>query len=219
MTERPKILIVDDHPLFRAGLRQALGDPRFELIGEIGDGQAALQFILEKKPDVAVLDLKLPGLTGLEITHKLQAARSPTRVIILTMHNEEELCNRALDYGAMGFILKENAVEEIVKAIAAVAEGQHYFSPSISSYLIRRRDRVDALTKQKPGLHDLTKAELRILKLIAMKKTSKEIATELFISPRTVEAHRANICSKLDLHGSHSLLWFVSHHKSELGSM
>jgi DNA-binding NarL/FixJ family response regulator len=214
MIQRPKILIVDDHPLFRAGLRQALNDPRFELIGEIGDGQAALQFILDKKPDVAVLDLKLPGLTGLEITHKLRATHSPTRVIILTMHNEEELCNRALDYGAMGFILKENAVEEIVKAIAAVAEGQHYFSPSISNYLIRRRDRVDALTKQKPGLHDLTKAELRILKLIAMKKTSKEIATELFISPRTVEAHRANICSKLDLHGSHSLLQFALENRS-----
>jgi DNA-binding NarL/FixJ family response regulator len=215
MTQRPKILIVDDHPLFRSGLRQViLDDQRFELIGEIDDGKAALQFILGKKPDVAVLDLNLPGLSGLEIARTLQTTNSPTRVIFLTMHNEEELCNRALDNGAMGFILKENAIEEIVKAIAAVAEGRHYFSPSISGYLIRRRNRVESLAKAKPGLDDLTKAEIRILKLISMKKTSREIATELFISPRTVEAHRANICSKLDLHGSHSLLQFALENRS-----
>jgi DNA-binding NarL/FixJ family response regulator len=217
MTRRPKILIVDDHPLFRRGLRQVIfDDRRFELVGEAADGEAALKFIQEKKPDVAVLDLKLPGLTGLEIAHKLQAAHSPTRVIILTMHNEEELINRALDSGVMGFVLKENAVEEIVNAIAAVAEGEHYFSPTVSSHLIRRRNRAESLAKENPGLDDLTRAELRILKLISMKKTSREIAAELFISPRTVEAHRANICSKLDLHGSHSLLQFALENRSLL---
>ncbi len=218
MTRRPKILIVDDHPLFRGGLRQViLDDRRFELTGEEADGEAALKFIQEKKPDIAVLDLKLPGLTGLEIAHKLQAARSPTRVIILTMHNEEELINRALDNGVMGFVLKENAVEEIVNAISAVAEGEHYFSPAVSGHLVRRRHRAESLAKEKPGLDDLTKAELRVLKLIATKKTSKEIAAELFISPRTVEAHRANICTKLELHGSHSLLQFALENRSLLG--
>ena len=211
-------MIVDDHPLFRGGLRQViLDDRRFELTGEEADGEAALKFIQEKKPDIAVLDLKLPGLTGLEIAHKLQAARSPTRVIILTMHNEEELINRALDNGVMGFVLKENAVEEIVNAISAVAEGEHYFSPAVSGHLVRRRHRAESLAKEKPGLDDLTKAELRVLKLIATKKTSKEIAAELFISPRTVEAHRANICTKLDLHGSHSLLQFALENRSLLG--
>ncbi len=217
MTHRPKILIVDDHPLFRAGLRQIIaGDPDFDLVGEAGDGEDALLLIQQRKPDVAVLDLKLPGLTGLEIARKLQAARSPVRVIILTMHNEEEIVNRALDNGVMGFVLKENAIEEIVKAIAAVAAGQHYFSPSVSSHLIRRRHRAESLAKEKPGLDDLTKAELRILKLISEKKTSREIATELFISPRTVEAHRANICAKLELHGSHSLLQFALENRSLL---
>jgi DNA-binding NarL/FixJ family response regulator len=214
---RPKIFIVDDHPLFRAGLRQViLDDDRFDLIGQAGDGQEAMAFVETHKPDVAVLDLKLPRLSGLEIAHRAQTGRLKTRVIILTMHNEEELCNRAMDYGVMGFVLKENAVDEIIEAIAAVAEGRHYFSPSVSGHLIRRRERVDSLTREKPGLKDLTKAELRILKLIAMKKTSREIATELFISPRTVEAHRANICTKLDLRGSHSLLYFALSHKSEL---
>lgn len=214
---RPKILIVDDHPLFRAGLRQVItGAPDFELIGESGNGEEAMLLIQERKPDVAVLDLKLPGLTGLEIARKLQAARLPVRVIILTMHNEEEIINRALDDGVMGFVLKENAVEEIVKAIEAVAAGGHYFSPSVSSHLVRRRHRAESLAKEKPGLDDLTKAELRVLKLISQKKTSREIGAELFISPRTVEAHRANICSKLELHGSHSLLQFALENRSVL---
>jgi DNA-binding NarL/FixJ family response regulator len=217
MTHRTKVLIVDDHPLFRGGLRQViLDDGRFELVGETGDGEDALLLIQEKKPDVAVLDVKLPGLTGLEIARKLQEKRSRTRVIMLTMHNEEELFNRALDGGAMGFVLKENAVEEIVKAIVAVADGQHYLSSTISGYLVRRRHRAESLAKEKPGLDDLTKAELRILKLISLKKTSREIGAELFISPRTVEAHRANICSKLGLRGSHSLLQFALENRSAL---
>jgi DNA-binding NarL/FixJ family response regulator len=132
------------------------------------------------------------------------------------MHKEEELCNRALDLGAKGFVLKENAVEEIVKAIAAVAGGEHYLSPTISSYLVRRHSRAELLAAKKPGLEDLTKAERRILKLIADKKTSRAIAAELFISPRTVEAHRANICAKLELHGSHSLLQFALENRSSL---
>lgn len=214
---RTKILIVDDHPLFRAGLRQVItNDRQFELAGEAGNGEDALRLIQERKPAVAVLDLKLPGLTGLEIARKLRSMRSPTRVIILTMHNEEEIINRALDDGVRGFVLKENAVEEIVKAIEAVAAGGHYFSPSVSGHLVRRRHRAEALAKEKPGLDDLTKAELRVLKLISQKKTSREIGAELFISPRTVEAHRANICEKLDLHGSHSLLQFALENRSLL---
>ncbi len=214
---RTKVLIVDDHPLIRGGLRQVIGeDGRFELIGETGDGELALKLIQEKKPDVAVLDVNLPGVGGLEIAQQLQAMKSPTRVIMLTMHKEEELCNRALDHGAMGFVLKENAVEEIVKAIAAVAEGEHYLSSAISGYLVRRHSRAERLAKEKPGLDHLTKAELRILKLISQKKTSREIAAELFISPRTVEAHRTNISSKLGLRGSHSLLQFALENRSLL---
>jgi DNA-binding NarL/FixJ family response regulator len=217
MTRRITVLIVDDHPLFRSGLRQVIADdPRFELVGETGDGEAAFQMIQKKKPDVAVLDVNLPGLSGLEITRKLQTKRLATRVIMLTMHKDEETCNRALDIGAKGFVLKENAVEEILKAIAAVAEGEYYLSSTISSYLVRRRNRAEMLAAKKPGLDDLTKAERRILKLIAEKKTSRQIGAELFISPRTVEAHRANICAKLELTGSHSLLQFALENRSAL---
>jgi DNA-binding NarL/FixJ family response regulator len=217
METRTKVLIVDDHPLFRAGLSQLIKSTAgLELVGEAGDGLAALELILEKKPDVAVLDLNLPGQTGLEIANILHAKKIPTRIIILTMHKEEELINRALDFGVNGFVLKENAVENILEAIESVAAGGHYLSPAVSGHLVRRHSRAETLAAQKPGLDDLTKAERRILKLIAEKKTSREIATELFISPRTVEAHRANICSKLDLHGSHSLLQFALENRSSL---
>jgi DNA-binding NarL/FixJ family response regulator len=210
MAHRITVLIVDDHPLFRSGLRQVIvDDPRFELVGDIGDGEAAWQLIQKKKPAVAVLDVNLPGLSGLEIARKLQTERLLTHVIMLTMHKDEETCNRALDFGAKGFVLKENAIEEILKAITVVAGGEHYLSSTISGYLVRRRNRAESLAAKKPGLDDLTKAERRILKLIAEKKTSREIGAELFISPRTVEAHRANICAKLELTGSHSLLQFA----------
>jgi DNA-binding NarL/FixJ family response regulator len=103
-----------------------------------------------------------------------------------------------------------------LKAIAAVADGEHYLSSSISGYLVRRRNRAEALAAKKPGLDDLTKAERRVLKLISEKKTSRQIGAELFISPRTVEAHRANICNKLELRGSHSLLQFALENRSSL---
>jgi DNA-binding NarL/FixJ family response regulator len=208
---------VDDHPLFRSGLRQAIAkDSRLVLAGEAGDGPSALALIQEKKPDVAVLDVNLPGLSGLEVARQLQHKKLPSRLIILTMHKEEETCNRALDFGARGFVLKENAEEDIVKSILAVARGEHYLSPSISGYLVKRRRGAEALAARKPGLEDLTKAELRVLGLVAQNKTNRQIAAELFISQRTVEAHRTNICAKLDLHGSHSLLHFALENRSAL---
>jgi DNA-binding NarL/FixJ family response regulator len=217
MSGRTKVLIVDDHPLFRNGLRQVIQeDARFELVGEAADGQKAWELILEKKPDVAVLDVNLPGLTGLEVARRIQEKKLRTRVIILTMLKEEDLINRALDFGVNGFVLKENAVEDIVSAIVTAADGGHYLSPAVSGFLVRRRSRAEKLAEHKPGLDDLTKAERRILKLIAEKKTSREIAAELFVSPRTVEAHRANICAKLDLRGSHSLLQFALENRSSL---
>jgi DNA-binding NarL/FixJ family response regulator len=217
MVPRIKVLIVDDHPLFRKGLRQVIeADQRFQLTGETGDGAAALAMIEEKKPQVAVLDINLPGMSGLEIARLLQRKRLPTRVVILTMHKEEETFNRALDLGVKGFVLKENAVDNILDCLAAVADGGHYLTPSISGYLVRRRSRAEALAAKSPGLEDLTRAELRVLKLVAEKKTSRQIASELFVSPRTVEAHRANICAKLDLKGSHSLLQFALENRGML---
>lgn len=217
MSSHVQVLIVDDHPLFRQGLRLLIeSDERFRIAGETGDGQEALKFIEEKKPDIAVLDVNLPNLSGLEIARRVQSERLPTRLIVLTMFKEEETFNRALDLGVLGFVLKENGPQDILASLVAATKGEHYLSPTISSYLVRRRGRAEALAARKPGIDDLTKAERRILKLVAEKKTSREIAAELFISQRTVEAHRANISMKLNLRGSHSLLQFALENRSSI---
>jgi DNA-binding NarL/FixJ family response regulator len=136
--------------------------------------------------------------------------------IFLTIHREEELFQAALDLGVKGYVLKDSAVTDIIAGIKAVAAGQAYLSPALSPYLLKRSERAAALTKAKPGINGLTPTERRILKLIAEEKTSKEIAEELFISPRTVETHRTNIARKLELHGSLALIKFAVTHKSEL---
>ena len=212
-----KVLIVDDHPLFRQGMRTLVeSHSMFEFVGEAGDGPTALAMIEKVKPDVAVLDVSLPGLTGLEVARQIQVRHGKTGVAILTMHNDADTFNRAMDLGVLGFVLKDNAMQDIVNCIKAVAAGEHYLSPTISYYLVHRRNKAEALAAKKPGLEDLTKGEMRVLKLIAEKKTSREIAAELFVSQRTIEAHRANISAKLALQGSHSLLRFALENRSAL---
>ncbi|MGE0115789.1 MAG: response regulator [Steroidobacteraceae bacterium] len=210
MNNKIKVLIVDDHPLYRQGLRQVIeSDPQFELVAEAERGQQALQLMESMQPALAILDVGLPDMTGLEIAARVQARGWPIALVILTMLKDELAFNKAIALGVKGYILKENAVSEIVACMSAVAAGRPYISPSMSAFLLRRHERVNALAVQKPGIDDLTMAERRILKRIADKKTSKEIADELCISPRTVETHRANICSKLELKGSNSLLQFA----------
>ena len=132
------------------------------------------------------------------------------------MHKDEDLFNEAMDAGAKGYVLKDSVVTDIIQSVRAAQEGRHFISPQLSSYLLNRNARAASLIKQKPGLNNLTPTERRILKLIAENKTSREIASELFISTRTVENHRANICAKLELHGAHALLKFALEHKSAL---
>lgn len=213
-------MIVDDHPLFRQGLRQAIsGDPRFEVVGEADNGQTALKRISELQPEVAVLDLNLPGLNGLDVAAELRARKLKVSVVILTMLKDEQTFNKALSLGIHGYVLKENAAEEILNCIAAVSRNEAYVSPSLTDFLLRRRSRVESLASHKPGLDDLTIAEKRILKRVALGKTNKEIAAELFISPRTVESHRANICEKLELAGANRLLQFALENRDALNQL
>ena len=213
-------MIVDDHPLFRQGLRQAIdGDSRFEVIGEAEDGQTALDRISQLRPEVAVLDVSLPGLNGLEVAAALRAKKSKVNLVILTMLKDEQAFNRALNLGIHGYVLKENAADEILNCIAAVSRNEAYVSPSLTDFLLRRRSRAESLASHKPGLEDLTVAEKRILKRVALGKTNKEIAGELFISPRTVETHRANICEKLELTGANRLLQFALENRDALNQL
>jgi DNA-binding NarL/FixJ family response regulator len=205
-----RVVIVDDYPLFRQGLRHAIErDTRFDVAGEADSGEAAVEMILELKPELTVLDVNLPGINGFEVVRLLKAKKSQTRIVILTMLKEEGALNTALNLGVEGYVLKENAAAEILGCIAAVASGAPYVSPSLTDFLLRRRSRAETLAQKQPGLEDLTVAERRILKRIAAGKTTKEIATEFFISPRTVESHRANISEKLGLTGSNRLLQFA----------
>lgn len=211
------LVIVDDHPLFRNGLKQVIeANPQFQLLAESGDGQTALDQISRLKPVIAVVDIHLPDFGGLELVQKLRLRRLNCRVVILTMHKDEALFNRALNLGAVGYLLKESAVTEIADCLRAAARGEHYISPAISGFVARRHQRTTELMTVNPGLERLTTAERRIMKLIAENRTSKEIAAELFISLRTVETHRANICDKLGLEGNQPLLRFALEHHADL---
>ena len=212
-----RIVIADDHPVFRQGLQQIIElESEIKVVGQAGDGATAWQLIQELKPDVAVLDINMPKMKGFDVAREIRAQRLSARVVFLTMYDDERMFNEALNVGAMGYLLKDSAISDIVESIKAVASGQHFISPSISSYLVNRAARSAALGQQTPSLNDLTPAELRILKLIAEYKTSKEIAEQLFISYRTVENHRTNICQKLGIHGSNALIKFALEHKYDL---
>jgi len=217
MSEEVRIVIADDHPIFRRGLRSVIeADPRLKVIAEADDGQSALARIRELQPDVAVLDIDMPPPDGLEVVRLLRDQRLPVETIFLTMHKDEALLNAALDAGVKGFIVKDGAANEIIGCIKAVAGGKSFFSPILSGHLLARRNRADSLIKQSPSIKDLTPSERRILLLICEAKSNKEIAEKMFISVRTVEHHRSNICAKLGLTGKNALLTFAITHKSEL---
>ncbi|MFO1499266.1 MAG: response regulator transcription factor [Verrucomicrobiota bacterium] len=213
----PTILIADDHPIFREGLRKVIETERGgRIVAEAADGNTAVQLIRQHKPDIAVLDIVIPQLNGLGVARAVQRQGLPVSIVILTMFKEEDLFNEAMDLGAKGYVLKENTVSDIIACLQSVAAGQYFISPAISHLLLRRTDRARGFASQTPGLGQLTPSERRILGLIARGKTSKEIATELFISPKTVENHRLNIAEKLSVHGNNALLKFALEHRDKL---
>jgi len=220
ITAKISIFIVEDHPLFRQGLRQViLADDRFELVGEADDGKVALNSITTLQPDLAVLDINMPGLTGLEVASRLRDAASLTRCVVLTMLKDEAAFNRAMNIGIQGYLLKESAITEIINCLISVAANVPYVTPALSAFLLNRRTKAATLVAHTPSVNDLTVAERRILKRIAEKKSTKEIASELNVSPRTVETHRANIGTKLELKGNNSLLQFAIENRDVLSAL
>ena len=214
MKKEITILIADDHPIFRRGLRAVIeADALLKVVAEAEDGESALSFIRELQPDIAVLDIDMPPPDGLAIARELRARRSPVELVFLTMHNDEALLTAALDVGVKGFIVKDGAANELTACIRAVAAGQNFVSPTLSGHLLTRRNKRHA---QSPSINDLTASERHVLLLVAESMTNKEIAEKMFISVRTVEHHRSNICAKLGLIGKNALLTFALTHKSEL---
>jgi len=217
MKREIRLLIVDDHPVFRHGLRQIIETrSMFKVVGEAGDGESGLRLASECRPDIAIVDINMPRGSGLDMARSLRKANASVDVVLLTMFKDEDLFNAALDLGVKAYVLKENAVDEILAALEKVSNGEAFFSHPLSDVGKRREDLLQKLLLSKPRLENLTAAERRILKLIAEDYTSKEIADMLGISIKTVDNHRLNICHKLNVHGSHGLLKFAFEHRGQL---
>ena len=210
MKPEATVIIVDDHPLLRRGLRDVIGENSgFRIVGEASDGAEAMRLCASLRPQIAILDIDMPQLNGLETLRAMRGLPFTIKPIILTMYREEDMFNAAMDLGAKAYVLKENTADDILAALEAVARGDSFVSTSMRSAGQRRGDRVRELLLSKPKIEALTPAERRILKLIGEDYTSKEIADRLQLSVRTVDNHRQHICNKLKLHGTHSLLKFA----------
>jgi DNA-binding NarL/FixJ family response regulator len=222
-----RILLADDHPIVRQGLRRVIDEePNLQVVAEASDGRAALELIETTRPRIAVLDIDMPVLNGFDVARAVRDRRLPVSIIFLTVYREESFFDQALRLGAKGYVLKDSAVTDIVSGIRAVAAGEHYTSPAMTSYLMTKRRGVrptgDAPVtlstrgSRRDALGGLTPTERRVLMLIADYKTSREIGEALHVSYRTVQTHRTNICTKLELRGNHALMKFALDHKADL---
>lgn len=214
MSEQTKIVIADDHPIFRAGLRQVIESERlFTVVGEASDGETALQMVSELLPDVLVTDINMPGRTGFEIVGEIKRRSLPVEIVVLSMHDEEAMFAKAMSLGVRGYVVKDGAADDIVKCLHAVRRGQSFTSAAVTSYLFNR---ASGNVRPVEGIGALTATERTVLRLIAEHRTSREIAENLGISPRTVDNHRNNISAKLNLRGSHALVKFALQHIAEI---
>lgn len=215
-----RVAIADDHPIFRDGLRRALESAAgVAVVGEAANGDECLAVLAAARPDVVVLDLDMPGTDGFGVVRALRAEGVPVRTVVLTMHDNEDFFNEAMDLGVDGYVLKDSAVSDIVACVRAVASGRNYVSPTLGTYLVARARRATATAREAPGLARLTATERRVLSRVAAGRTSRQIADELYVSVRTVENHRANICAKLELRGANALLRYALEHRSDLSSL
>ena len=197
-----RVLLVDDHEMIRAGVRSVLEKHAdVEIVGEAGDGRAAVRLAARVKPDVVITDVSMPELNGIEATRQILAENPDVRVIILSMHGEGQHVTEALKAGASGYLLKNSAAEELGLAVGAVARGKVYLSPKVAQVVVdthvRRAGPADP--RSCVALEKLSGREREVLQLIAEGKTNKEIAEVLYLSPKTVETHRAQLMNKLDI--------------------
>jgi DNA-binding NarL/FixJ family response regulator len=213
--DRIRIVFADDHATFRRGLRELLEmENDFEVVAECGDGEAALAAIERERPDVALLDVDMPGKDGFAVVRVLREKGLDVPVVLLTMHGRDDLLREAFALGVRGYVVKDGFEPDVVHAIRAIRQGQPFISSSLSASLLTASEA--AASPLDSELQRLSPAEMRVLRLIAEFKTSKEIANDLGISPRTVENHRTNIAAKLNLEGSRALSRFAALHRDSL---
>jgi two-component system response regulator NreC len=205
-----RIILGDDHTMVRQGLRKILEDHRdWEVVGEAGDGREAVKKVLEHEPDVAVLDIGMPLLNGIEATRQIVKRAPSVRILILSMHSDEAYITQALQAGAKGYLLKDSADSDLIRAVTDVAAGRSFFSPAVAKVMLD--DYVRHLADK--GIVDrydaLSEREREVFQLIAEGHSNKEIADVLSISPATVETHRAHIFQKLDLHNTAEVVLYA----------
>lgn len=207
-----RLIIADDHPLLIQGLISILKEEEnIQVLGQASDGVMALELIRKFDPDIAILDIQMPDPGGLQIAELLRNENNKTKLIVLTMFKEESLIKRVLKLGVRGYVLKENAIDDIIDSINIVYEGGIYLSNNVSEVI--RDNSSDLLSG---SYQILTPTEKKILRLIGEGKSSKEIANELFISSKTVENHRGYICKKLGVTGFSALIKYALSNKMTL---
>jgi len=190
-----RVIVADDHVIFRQGLLNLLQSSKhIAVAGEAGTGPETINLVTREKPDIAILDISMPGFDGFEILQRIQSQGINTKVIFLTMYKDTLTAKKALQSGASGYILKDNAFADLLYAISAVSSGGTFISPSVSKSILKAPDNEG----KEPQI--LTLRECEVLRLIASGLTNKQIADKLFISVKTVETHRKNIMQKLDVH-------------------
>lgn len=213
MDREIKIVIADDYPILRRGLISVIeATPNMKIVGEAENGEIACQIVEKELPDVIVLDIEMPVLDGIEAAKILSDKFPSVQIIFLTKHKSAELLNIFKKLNIKGYLIKDSAVLEIVNCIKQVVAGNFYLSPALSELLVVKTS-VNDLPAQYSELSKLTLTEMRVLRHIAAGRTNREIAKDFFISTRTVENHRFNICRKLHIKGNHSLLKFVYENK------
>lgn len=204
-----KIVIADDHPIFRRGLAEILASTRdFSVIGEVENGARALELVEQSSPDVAILDLDMPVLDGIAVAKMIHERRLPVKVIFLTMHRNQSVVRSMNKIGVSGYVLKDAVLDEIVDCIRAVVNGEQFLGSGLGQ---RDSSGVPSSigTSTIDDINELSQTERKVLSEIARSRSNREIAKDLFISVRTVETHRYNICSKLHIKGPHALLRFA----------
>ena len=205
-----RVLLADDHGIVRRGLHYLLErSPGFEVIGEAGDGREAVRLAEELNPDVIVMDIAMPNLNGIDATAQIVRRRPETGVIILSMHSDETYLVRALSAGAKGYLLKDSAEADLIRAVQAVSQGRPFFSPAIAQTLLE--DYMRRLQQQnlKDSYDLLTDREKEVLQLLAEGKSNKEVASLLSLSLYTVETHRSNLMQKLNLHSTAEIVLYA----------
>jgi two-component system, NarL family, response regulator NreC len=210
MAREIRVLLADDHGILRKGVRSALAqDPDIQVIGEAGDGFEAVRLAQELAPDVVVMDVAMPGLNGLDAAAQIGRKTKHTGIIILSMYSDEEYLVRAVAAGVRGYLLKDSAEPDLVRAVRAVASGKTFFSPAIADMLFEDYH----VRLQRDALQDsydlLTDREKQVLQLLAEGKTNKDVATLLGLGVSTIETHRLNLMQKLRLHNTAELVLYA----------